>query len=126
MTTVFRDGPAKDVRLELLRTPVFLRAVLDQATSEWDALDLLDDVPKRTETVFVYRLDGDVSRGIACGRGGCRSFFRAEYVLHESQPDQESVRDTAFWHRWTEQEYARLTAAKPQTPPDSESPQPKP
>ena len=70
MTTRFIDGPAKGVVLDLERTPHYLRVVHDSETWQWDALDQLDDEPKPTETIFVYRR-GDVARGFACrGRRG--------------------------------------------------------
>lgn len=110
MTTRFIDGPAKGIVLELERTPIFLRAVHDSRTWAWDALDQLDDEPEPSETVFVYRLDGEVSRGFACSRGkngGCRHFFHADYKLYDVQPSQEELRNAEFWQQWTHQEYER-------------------
>jgi hypothetical protein len=108
MTTRFIDGPAKGIVMELERMPVFLRAVHDSLTWAWDALDQLDDEPKSTETIFVYHLDGEVSRGFACGRGKCRIFFHADYKLYKAQPTQEELRSVEFWKQWTNQEYERI------------------
>lgn len=111
MTTLFLDGPAKDVRLELERTPVFLRVVMDQ-DGTIDALDQLDDTPKPTEFIYVYRIDGEPSRGFACGRDAkgkrsCRHFVHAEYKLYPEQPSQEGLRDFDFWSSWAEMECNR-------------------
>lgn len=111
MTTRFIDGPAKGTILELERMPVFLRAVHDSQTWKWDALDQLSDEPSSTETIFVYRLDGDVSRGFSCGRGGCLQFFHADYKLYAVQPPQKELRSAEFWEQWTHQEYERTKSA---------------
>lgn len=97
----FLDGPASGVSLNLQRTPKFLRVVLDHATWEFDALDQLDDEPASNETIYVYQLVGEVSRGFVCSRGkGCQAFFEAEYRLYAVQPTDEEARDRGKWQAW--------------------------
>ena len=107
--TTFLDGPAEGKRLALQRAPVFLRAVIDQDGTV-DALDLLEDEPKGTETVYVYhRVPGTVSSAIVCARGhGCRSMADAEYRLHDPQPPGATARDNALWADWTRREHERM------------------
>lgn len=98
----FIDGPAIGRRLNLRRTPVFLRVVVE-ADGRFDALDQLDDDPTPTETIYAYRLTGQPSRGIACTRGkGCRTFVHAEYRLCEDQPIGSESRES--WSQWTEEQ----------------------
>lgn len=59
--TRFEDGPAAGVNLSLRRAPMFLRVVQNNQTGEWDALDQLDDTPEKNETIFVYKVHGEVS-----------------------------------------------------------------
>lgn len=97
----FLDGPAKGVSLALRRAPEFLRVVLDHATWQLDALDQLDDEPKASESIYVYRLAGDVGRGFFCRRGkGCLTFVEADYRLFDVQPADEEVRDRERWQAW--------------------------
>jgi len=107
---IFLDGPAKGKSLALRRAPVFLRAVIDQDGTV-DALDLLEDEPKPTETVHVYRrVAGTVSSAIVCSRGrGCRSMAGADYRLHDPQPPDASARHNGLWAEWAKTEYERVT-----------------
>ncbi len=99
----FIDGPARDAALSLRRTPLFLRVVIDQDGTV-DALDQLDDKPEKTEKIYVYRLvEGSVSHAIACRRGeGCTPIPGAEYKIHTEQPQDEEIRSTEAWRKWTE------------------------
>ena len=94
------DGPAADVELELRRAPEFLRVVIN-FNAEVDALDQLDDEPKPSEKIYVYRLTGEPSHGIACSRGkGCKPFVAADYSLYRQQPPDWIVRNQENWRRW--------------------------
>ena len=100
---VFTDGPASGTKLSLRRLPVLLRVVIDQDGTV-DALDQLDDTPKPTEAIHVYRIvAGSDSRAIVCSRGrGCRRENSATYRLYEKQPDDADARDTTNWQAWAE------------------------
>jgi hypothetical protein len=90
--------------LDLERTPRYLRVVHDSETWQWDALDQLDDEPKPTEKIFVYRR-GELARGFACrGRrgGGCRTFIDAEYSCLPVHPADADLRDNGKWRKWVE------------------------
>jgi len=112
MATLFLDGPAMNVSLNLARAPVFLRVVQDQKTQKWDALDQIADQPKDDEAISMYVLDGDVSYGIACSRdkngSHCRRFWMAEYRYYSQQPTQEELRDYDFWAEWTQEQWGKL------------------
>jgi len=107
--TTFLDGPAEGKRLALQRAPVFLRAVIDQDGAV-DALDLLEDEPKGTETVYVYYRDpGSLSRAFVCSRGHpCRLMESAEYRLYDPQPPGATARDNEAWADWTRREYEQM------------------
>ena len=96
----FIDGPAAGNALDLQRTPVFLRVVIDKDGTV-EALDQLDDKPRPSEAIHVYRIIGQPGRGIACSRGkGCRPFMVAEYRLWCKQPRGTEARDNAKWKEW--------------------------
>ncbi len=100
MSTTFLDGPAESKRLNLARSPMFLRVVISP-TGDVDALDLLDDEPKDNETIHVYRLAQSLGSGFFCSRGnGCRRFSSAIYALNDVQPGDEIVRDVLKWRSW--------------------------
>lgn len=115
----FLDGPAEGAVLELRRAPVFLRVVIDRKTGETDALDQLDDQPRPTEAIRVYRRQGE-PQGMfvrySGRRDGCRSAYliSATYAVFAWQPADEVARDNQRWRKWAE------TAAKAlETPPGS-------
>jgi len=100
--TTFVDGPAAGATLMLTRAPLFLRAVVEFG-SEWDALDQLQDRPKATERICVYRRDGAPGRiHIKRDRrhGGCGWFTVARYRVVEPQPDDATLRDQARFEVW--------------------------
>ncbi len=100
--TKFLDGPAGGQTLLLQRAPVFLRVVRERDTGGWDALDKLEDHPRPSEDVFVYRRTANP--GVChLNFGRCRGGFYAvaEYVLHSEQPDDVTLRDTPRWRAWT-------------------------
>lgn len=101
----FIDGPAAGESLALRRIPILLR-VVQSRNGKWDALDQLDDEPKPTETIFVYRRRNDlgVSHYHICSRGrGKREsgiYWNAKYAFLPEQPADEEIRGTAAWRRW--------------------------
>jgi len=96
----FHDGPASGSCLDLRRAPVFLRVVIDD-DGTIDALDQLDDAPKATEQIYVYRLDGPPGQGFLCSRGkGCRTFVVADYRFWCKQPRDSEARTNAAWREW--------------------------
>ena len=101
--TTFTNGPAKGSVLSLRRAPLFLRAVQD-AKGNWDALDQIDDKPKSSETVTVYRLVENRGMIHICSRSKGKNtggyFAMASYELHDEQPGDEIVRDTSKWQEW--------------------------
>lgn len=107
MSSSFYDGPAKGCHLELRRTPVFLRVVIDQQ-GEVDALDQLDDEAREGETVHVYHLKEKPATAFVCsrGRGGssCRGVRIATYHFYPTQPSQDLLRDNEAWGRWVMEE----------------------
>lgn len=54
--TTFTDGPAKGKTLLLTRTPLYLR-VVQNAAGDIDALNLVEDKPKRDEVCIAYHCD---------------------------------------------------------------------
>lgn len=102
----FRDGPAKGQTLQLRRAPFLLR-VVQAADRSWDALDQLDDKPKRNEQIIVYQLDPQTLTRyhLSCGRwGGSGWYMSGEYFVLEPQPDEEHLRETDAWRRWATQQ----------------------
>jgi len=106
---VFLDGPGKGRITFLARAPLFLRVVIDHDGTV-DALDQLTDEAKPTETIHVYRRDGEPSSRIVCSRGrggGCRQFAVAQYRLSEAQPDDATARDNLAWKAWVAVQYEK-------------------
>lgn len=96
----FLDGPAVDARLNLARTPRFLRVVVDQDGTV-DALDQLTDTPRPTEAIYVYRLASMGDWVIYCTRGqGCHRAVSATYKLYPQQPTDDEARDAQRWAAW--------------------------
>lgn len=111
----FLGGPAAGKFLRLRRAPYFLRVVIDPEGGI-DALDQLNDQARNEEVIYVYRLAGKVTRGIACSRGcvgsGCHVFLSAEYEWYGGRnagpvPADSVLRDNAAWAQWAEREYHR-------------------
>jgi len=120
VNVTFVGGPADGVKLDLTRTPLFLRVVREEhIAADWvfDALDQLDDAPKSTETIYVYRLRGEpwgvhYSGRDRDGRRVGRTEKQAEYEFVETQPDDATARDTAAWRAWAQAERDRQKAAE--------------
>lgn len=103
----FIDGPAQGKTLELHRTPIMLRVVKSTLTGEWDALDQLDDTPKASEEIHVYRMrpgsSGTVHvdyRDAKTGRRRGSWMKYAEYTLWPEQPADAIVRTNERWREW--------------------------
>jgi hypothetical protein len=110
----FIGGPAEKAVLSLRRTPIFLRVVIDRDGTV-DALDQLDDKPRPSEQVYVYRIDGNGPTGFACSRGkGCSRL--ATYRYYEKQPAADVLHDWTKWSEWTEAEYKTAAGAATTTP----------
>ncbi|MFN7019859.1 MAG: hypothetical protein ACK4WH_00850 [Phycisphaerales bacterium] len=105
----FLDGPAAGVALMLRRAPVFLRVVLS-AHRTWDALDQPEDLPTRSETVFVYVLtDRPTAVHIKMARRSQSGFYaQAVYQHVRAHVPPASVRDAESWREWVESNTARL------------------
>jgi hypothetical protein len=99
----FLDGPAEGESLALRRIPVLLRVVRSR-TGNWDALDQLDDEPKPTETITIYRRrdDLEVSKYHVRSRCRCESgfYWTASYSVLPEQPTDDQVRATSSWRAW--------------------------
>lgn len=106
----FLNGPAKGVRLELRRAPVFLRVVFNSGREQdqFDALDQLDDTPEPDEQIWVYRRIGKAGtlHVLYTEKGRRRGKWLAtgDYGLCREQPAEEIMRDKEKWQAWcTEQ-----------------------
>lgn len=103
MTTRFHGGPADGKVLCMARAPVFLRVVVEGDAV--DALDLLDDEPKVSETLHAYRKVSDdgtvhVDGRDASGKRFGRWYACATYRINDDQPDDAVMRDAAAWRKW--------------------------
>jgi len=91
------DGPVAGTYM-VKRTPLYLRAVEDSVTGGRDVLDQLEDEPKATEKVFVYKLQGEASRvHLNFGRGKGGYYAMGEYKYLE---DGQAFRETEAWRRY--------------------------
>lgn len=97
--TTFEDGPAKGQTLMLQRAPRFLRVTQHGAT--FDALDLMGDVPKPEEKLFVYEIVGEPGRIHINRSGGRGGFFSTgHYRFVSPQPADADMRNFEAWCRW--------------------------
>ncbi len=104
--TLFVDGPAKDVTLNLKRAPVFLRVTLTPQIipPKWDALDLLDDEPNEFEKLYAYELTGTPIRGMIDGAKYRGPFLASVYRVVTTQPSDETMRSRELWRDWCNRE----------------------
>jgi len=94
MIVRFLDGPSKATQLELERTPIYLRVVIDSKGAV-DALDQLDDVAQDDERIYVYKA---ANRVHVCRRGkGQRSGWEEWYSMLAMQPADAEVRTMEAW-----------------------------
>lgn len=107
----FLDGPAGGVTLMCSRAPLFLRVVhatdSRENEQEWDALDQLDDQPRRGERCYVYKKSDDYGIVHYCGRDKNGKRFgrtenHADYELYVAQPDDVILRDNEKWREWVQ------------------------
>lgn len=108
----FLDGPAVGKVLCCARAPLFLRVVVGE-DGKIDALDQLDDKPLPSEKIHVYRMVNDegtchISYTDKQGRRRGRWERFSDYVLHEQQPNDVTVRQKAIWQSWALAERAKL------------------
>ena len=111
--TKFTNGPLAGKVLQLRRAPMLLRATHDVSADAFDALDQLDDKPKRSEEIYVYRKveDNGMIHINARDKHGkhCGGFYpMATYVLHDPQPAQDVCRNNQKWQEWAQEEKSRL------------------
>lgn len=100
MVTFF-DGPAKFIRLNLKRTPTYLRVVVNGKFI--DALDMPEDVPSNVEVLYAYKIvERTRTSGFLCGKG-CTTFVSAEYKLCNIQPNDSVLRNNVEWVKWVEE-----------------------
>lgn len=97
--TIFEDGPAKGQVLMLSRAPYFLRVTQEGKT--FDALDLLDDEPRLSETLLCYEQVGTPGVvHINRGRKGGGFYAMANYRFRAIQPADSDMRTLAAWIEW--------------------------
>lgn len=117
----FLDGPAAGETLQLRRVPLLLRVVQGRVGA-WDALDQLDDEPRKTESIHVYRRRDDLGIGSIhlCGRGKARGasgrYYVCSYSVLPEQPADYEMRTNEAWAAWA----TAWLAANPQ--PEKRSP----
>lgn len=112
MSSKFTGGPAHGRVLNLSRTPILLRVVLDSGGGV-DALNEPGDVVRVDEAITVYRLAAPPTRYHWDGRdrSGRRTGgigVMAEYEVLPEQPDERILRDNARWADWCRAEFDRL------------------
>ena len=95
------DGPCEGTYL-CKRAPIFLRAVLDENGGK-DVLDLIEDIPKSSEKVYVYKLEGDTAL-VHLNFGGGKGGFYQMGTYHYMDIDGETLRDNAKWQKWAREE----------------------
>lgn len=102
----FLDGPAAGTNLDLKRAPRFLRVVID-CDGTVDALDQLNDAPKPTEAIHVYRRQGPPARyHVLCTPRRLSGWhLTADYRLSAAQPDDATARDQHAWREWAARQF---------------------
>lgn len=100
----FKDGPAIGQTLMCRHAPMWLR-VVQGPDGQWDALDKSIDMPRLSETIYLYRRVGDVGSlhvRMQRGRGGHSGgyFATAQYEFVEPQPEEEVMRGIRVWKMW--------------------------
>lgn len=95
------DGPAEGTHLAR-RAPLYLRATVDRGAGRADVLDQLEDTPRDTETVHVYRRQGPdsiVHLNFSSG-SGTTGYYASAIYQHVPEADGETLRDNAAWRAW--------------------------
>jgi hypothetical protein len=92
------DGPVEGTYL-CKRAPIFLRGVVDQDGKK-DVLDLIQDIPKDTEKVYIYKLEGDTASVHLNFGGGKGGFYQMGNYRYVPDVDGEALRDNEKWQKW--------------------------
>lgn len=95
------DGPVQGV-YACKRAPHFLRAVVD-TNDEKDCLDQIADLPKLTERVYVYELQGEAGSVHLHGSKISGWYALGDYKYLPGV-DGEKLRDNESWQRWCSQQ----------------------
>lgn len=108
--SMFLDGPAHGTKLRLASAPFLLRIAIERGTGAVDALDQIDDAPRDTEDVHVYRRDTDPV--LVCDRtngslGPCQMVADYLYV----HTDAEQLRQKTAWDAWVKEQPGDIVAA---------------
>lgn len=106
--TSFRNGPARNARIHLRRTPVLLRVVEKDGT--FKGLVGPDDKPKPDDIVHVYLMvqqgggymPQETIEHLDAGTKPPRGWhISAEYELYEGDPPpEEALRGVIAWRQW--------------------------
>jgi hypothetical protein len=95
--------PTEKQTLMLRRAPYFLRVVWNDK-GEVDALDQIEDEPRKDERVMVYvRNPVSMQRGVHLNTGGKKGggwFAMASYRVSYLQPPDEVMRHNGLWAEW--------------------------
>ena len=91
------DGPCEGTYF-VKRAPNYLRAVLDDK-GEKDVLDLIEDTPRDSERVYVYKLDGEPGWMHIHGTK-VHGFYATGTYHYLPEVDGESLRDNSKWQSW--------------------------
>lgn len=94
------DGPAIGTYL-VKRAPLYLRAVIDSSTGAKDVLNELDDDPTLTESIFVYKLEGEVHPvHLLLSPRSASGFYVMGKYNYLPDVNGELLRETAAWRSW--------------------------
>jgi hypothetical protein len=90
------------------RAPVFLRAVKN-GKGETDVLDQLDDMPKKTEKIYIYKRVGGFTdiHVLMSPRSKSGWYVLANYNWIQ-EIDGEQYRDNATWQLWVADELLKM------------------
>ncbi len=98
---MFQDGPAKNVTLNLGRTPLLLRVTKSRTKSTWDACNELGDEPRDDEDLHAYLLiDGPFRAFVRKSGGGGGLTVIAAYRFLDPQPSDADMRTNDAWRAW--------------------------
>jgi len=101
VSTCFQDGPARNVTLNLGRTPLLLRVTRSRTKKTWDACNELEDEPREDEEIFAYHLaEGPFRAFVRRSGGGGGSVVIAAYRFLDKQPADADMRTNDAWRAW--------------------------
>lgn len=98
--TTFEDGPAKNARLMISRTPRFLRVTED--AGKFDALDQIGDTARASEKLYAYQTDGPTGFVHMNMKPRHWSGPICSYRLYAEQPTDAQMRSSREWTKWCE------------------------